>query len=115
MAKKTKEPKNVPSHKGETYSVKPWYPLTCFLMMWGGFIVGMFSWMPWETVLGINKSILGVVGGTVCIVGVFLLMLSVKCPACGNKNLGKALGAKVPKQCECPDCHATIVMDWSKK
>ena len=115
MARKPKEQKIVPSHRGEIHSMKPWYALLYFLMMWIGFFVGLFSWMPWETVLGINKSILGIVGGTVCIAGVFLLMLNVKCPACGNRNLGKAMGLKPPKKCECPDCHATVELEWKKK
>ena len=116
MAKKNTVTKTVPSHKGETHKRSPWYPLLLCVMMWGGFALGIFSWIPTGlTVLGKPSSVLGIPGGLIALAGVFLMIYTVKCPACGEKKLGRAMGTKVPKKCECPDCHATVEVEWPQK
>ena len=63
MAKKNTVTKTVPSHKGETHKRSPWYPLLLCVMMWGGFALGIFSWIPTGlTVLGKPSSVLGIPG-----------------------------------------------------
>ena len=116
MAKKNTVTKTVPSHKGETHHRGAVYPLILCIMMWGGFALGIFSWMPTGiTVLGKPATVLGIPGGVIALAGVFLMIFTVKCPACGEKHLGRNMGTKVPKKCDCPDCHAEVHMDWPEK
>lgn len=115
MAKKTKTTAPVPSQKGSVHKRSPWYPLLCCIMMWGGFIVGMFSWIQNMTIFGFSTQLLGLPAGIIALAGVFMMLGTVKCPACGGRKLGRAMGAKVPKECECPECHATVQVEWPKK
>jgi len=85
------------------------YPLVCSVIMWVGFFVGLLGFIPNLSIAGVNLAFLGIPGGILCLVGVFMLMGSVKCPACGSKHLGRAFGGvRVPRSCECPECHAKV-------
>ncbi|MCQ2451865.1 MAG: hypothetical protein MJ075_01855 [Oscillospiraceae bacterium] len=90
------------------YETRRAYPLFCCILMWCGFAIGLLSWLPNFTFLGINNASLGIPGGVLALVGVFLMMGTIKCPACGAKKLGRGMGAKVPRSCECPECHAKV-------
>lgn len=92
------------------------FPVIVVLMMWVGVVIGIISWLPefkWFRNLGVSFNryfvgALGLIGGLMCIAGIVLMIFSIKCPACGDKKLGRAMGAKIPKMLECPSCHKKV-------
>ena len=105
VAAKTKTEQKQPV---KIYEISKVYPIVCCAIMWVGFAIGLISWLPDFSILGMNNGMLGIPGGVMALGGVILMMATIKCPACGKKKLGRAMGARVPRSCECPECHAKI-------
>lgn len=107
VKKKKKKKKRAPEI---IYERSKAYPLFLAIMMYVGVVVGVVSWFPTFNVMqeSFLTGFLGLFGGGMAILSIVLMIFTVKCPACGSKKLGRTMGAKVPKQVECPDCHKKV-------
>ena len=96
---------------GEVKYASKAYLTTIIVVMWASIVLCVFSWMPDFQVFGLFSSkLIGVVGGTLAIASIFVLLLTVKCPHCGNRKLGRVVGIRVRTEGECPDCHQKVIL-----
>lgn len=95
--------------KDEKLSISKKSIMVQLVVMWLGValcIVSMF--VPEFEIFGFSSRVIGLPGGLLALVGVFVMLFANKCPYCGKHKLGRNIGGTLKKEIECPDCKKKI-------
>ena len=77
--------------------------------MWIGVVLAIFGmFAPEFFVGGLSSRLIGVPGGIMALTFACVITFGNKCPYCGSKKLGRAIGGSLKETVECPDCKKKI-------
>ena len=110
MEKKTEKKNEIKKPDEAVKYASKAYVKTIIVVMWISIALCLFSWLPDFQIFGwFSSKIIGIIGGALAIASIFVLLLTVKCPHCGKKKLGRVVGLRIQTEVECPDCHKKVI------
>ena len=77
--------------------------------LWVGVILAIFGmFAPEFFVSGISSRVIGIPGGILALTFMCVVTFGNRCPYCGSKKLGRAIGGTFKEVIECPDCKKKV-------